>query len=656
MKKDLPIFDIIINDEDLSQGVGRISLVDEPAIGVDWIALKKQPKTTLAKRECLGCPPNGDGTKANGEPDRRCRDTKGEGGAGRGTGKSTASVIPTGKDRQTAEEKIKEASKMSNPATPTADNFGELQAIVERIDASGDVVVDVKASNKEDYEKFKDKIKSEMNTKPVATGEKPSPKIGQYASGTQQLLDEKFGKGWENKEIYKIDTFETNRDGTFYVKDVPHIKVGDKFVEASEMVTKSPSKSDYSKYQYTFSDGENSIFSHNAYKRRSFVKTTLAKRECLGCPPNGDGTRVNGEPDGRCRDNKGGGAGAGRGAGAGKAPKGVGKTTSTKEPTKVPSGTPPLNVPTSVQSLAAPEKWNEETQEYWSNPDNVQAVKDKDKELNTREQEIREKMRLFNEKLSQYPEKNGRYQIPLDEEPAIRAEQKAISDEKAQWDKEKQAQYRLNSVVSEIDKLGGAEAVGRVKEVVAERKAAEAERIRVAEEKKAEAQRASQKRIEEENEIKKIATVAIADRYGDTRGGTTKAAEEAYKSFTNASDVERRAMRNGDVGSAGGSFKTAWIREDTESEDRFVPNKPILKLDGGDDKKKYDNLTFESKRDLMATIKDVPRNGDEGQHIMDVTYNDGTKSTLRIITDSTRIGTWEDGINVQYSWIYNWDY
>ena len=39
MKKDLPIFDIIINEEDLSQGVGRISLVDEPAIGVEWIKL-----------------------------------------------------------------------------------------------------------------------------------------------------------------------------------------------------------------------------------------------------------------------------------------------------------------------------------------------------------------------------------------------------------------------------------------------------------------------------------------------------------------------------------------------------------------------------------------------------------------------------------------
>lgn len=90
MSKDLPIFDIIVDDEDLKQGVGRISLVDEPAIGVDWIALRKQPKMVMAKRVCLGCPPNGDGTRANGEPDRRCRDTKkGEGGAGNVSGKGT---------------------------------------------------------------------------------------------------------------------------------------------------------------------------------------------------------------------------------------------------------------------------------------------------------------------------------------------------------------------------------------------------------------------------------------------------------------------------------------------------------------------------------------------------------------------------------------
>lgn len=42
MNKNLPIFDIILNETDLEQGVSMISLVDEPAIGVDWIKLAQE--------------------------------------------------------------------------------------------------------------------------------------------------------------------------------------------------------------------------------------------------------------------------------------------------------------------------------------------------------------------------------------------------------------------------------------------------------------------------------------------------------------------------------------------------------------------------------------------------------------------------------------
>jgi hypothetical protein len=42
MDRDLPIFKIILNDEDEKQGVSFISLVSDPAIGVDWIKLAKQ--------------------------------------------------------------------------------------------------------------------------------------------------------------------------------------------------------------------------------------------------------------------------------------------------------------------------------------------------------------------------------------------------------------------------------------------------------------------------------------------------------------------------------------------------------------------------------------------------------------------------------------
>lgn len=42
MKKTIPIYDIVLDDQSLTQGVGFISLVDEPAIQVDWIKLAKE--------------------------------------------------------------------------------------------------------------------------------------------------------------------------------------------------------------------------------------------------------------------------------------------------------------------------------------------------------------------------------------------------------------------------------------------------------------------------------------------------------------------------------------------------------------------------------------------------------------------------------------
>jgi hypothetical protein len=80
--KDLPIYDITVEDDKEIQGVSKISLVDVPAIGVNWIALKKQPKMLLATPECFGCPPNGDGTRVDGEPDGRCSINDGPGGGG----------------------------------------------------------------------------------------------------------------------------------------------------------------------------------------------------------------------------------------------------------------------------------------------------------------------------------------------------------------------------------------------------------------------------------------------------------------------------------------------------------------------------------------------------------------------------------------------
>jgi hypothetical protein len=42
MRKELPIYDIVLSDDDINQGVGMISLVSDPAIKVNWIKLAQQ--------------------------------------------------------------------------------------------------------------------------------------------------------------------------------------------------------------------------------------------------------------------------------------------------------------------------------------------------------------------------------------------------------------------------------------------------------------------------------------------------------------------------------------------------------------------------------------------------------------------------------------
>lgn len=49
MEKQLPIYDIVLSEE--NQGVGMISLVDEPAIQVNWIKLAKQEQQLLFKTD-----------------------------------------------------------------------------------------------------------------------------------------------------------------------------------------------------------------------------------------------------------------------------------------------------------------------------------------------------------------------------------------------------------------------------------------------------------------------------------------------------------------------------------------------------------------------------------------------------------------------------
>lgn len=124
--KDLPIYDITIEDDAEIQGVSKISLVDVPAIGVNWIALrkvelpktmmairKKKPKMAFVKKECLGCPPNGDGTRVNGEPDKRCKGD-GSGKTAKGGGKASA------KPSEKSPEKIEPVKSLDVSAVPTS--------------------------------------------------------------------------------------------------------------------------------------------------------------------------------------------------------------------------------------------------------------------------------------------------------------------------------------------------------------------------------------------------------------------------------------------------------------------------------------------------------------------------------------------------------
>jgi len=171
MKKDLPIYDIKLSDD--TQGVGFISLVDEPAIGVDWIKLakvtiKQEPKkvnSMMAKRVtkvnsmmakkalgtldgsgCFGCPPNGDGTRVNGEPDGRCKgDGSGkEGGGGRGTSTSKSPVINAVAKYET-EDSIK--NNYNTISRAEAREQGKMPGIYSKTEQN----VSIKSENGQDY-------------------------------------------------------------------------------------------------------------------------------------------------------------------------------------------------------------------------------------------------------------------------------------------------------------------------------------------------------------------------------------------------------------------------------------------------------------------------------------------------------------------------
>ena len=91
---------------------------------VKSIMAKKAPKSIMAKKAvgtldgsgCFGCPPNGDGTRVNGEPDGRC---KGD-GADKGGSKPVAKATPKATTKSPVDAKAKElkdAQKTSEKAS-----------------------------------------------------------------------------------------------------------------------------------------------------------------------------------------------------------------------------------------------------------------------------------------------------------------------------------------------------------------------------------------------------------------------------------------------------------------------------------------------------------------------------------------------------------
>ena len=301
MKKDLPIYDIKLSDD--TQGVGFISLVDEPAIGVDWIKLakvtiKQEPKKvnsmmarkalgTLDGSGCFGCPPNGDGTKANGEPDLRCKgDGSGKGGSkGGARGGSKVSMNP-------AVSKIKDAK----PSEKTGYKAWEDATVISSSDFS---------------------TIQDMSNDPSVKNRTES-RTGTVVTTTRDYVI-KDGSLFKSESVVRDESKSNNYAGTRYGSEIfRYSKSGD-----SVKILVNPGR------EKDFADFLNKmpkLFGGSTLLRdKSLFNKVMARKAlgtldgsgCFGCPPNGDGTRVNGEPDLRCKGDGSGRTGGGSKGGSG---------------------------------------------------------------------------------------------------------------------------------------------------------------------------------------------------------------------------------------------------------------------------------------------------------------------------------------------------
>jgi hypothetical protein len=285
MKKDLPIYDIKLSDD--TQGVGFISLVDEPAIGVDWIKLakvtiKQEPKkvnSMMAKKAlgtldgsgCFGCPPNGDGTRVNGEPDGRCKGDSAGGGSGRGgsgRGGSKGGSVSIEKVTQSIDNRY-EGNREARIAgyAGRVDSVGELEAGLNYITTgSNKTECDRLISDPKVVSDFVSKTESSLGDY-----SKTTDRLDKARSGNESYLNSKYGEGWMNKEVYKKDVVETGPfGGKNYIKDAPFIKNGESWVRVDSRDvsgSRSGGHDKYSKFQWTANEAKGTIYSHVANER-----------------------------------------------------------------------------------------------------------------------------------------------------------------------------------------------------------------------------------------------------------------------------------------------------------------------------------------------------------------------------------------------------
>ena len=219
MKK-LPTYRIIVNPDDSETGVYGISLVDEPAIEVDWIKLQKEFEDIL---------------------------------------------FSANKDKQMLFGPLLIPDKLILRKAPNGDLYNivfdkdSIQTIADKYNETGD--------NKTFNFQHSDRVVNAVLLQNWITGN----------------VDKSQDYGFSLPEGTWFGGVKV-KDESFWINEVKSEKVKGFSIEIkaeTELVKMSKVKS---------------IIAY----RLSKTNSVMAKRECLGCPPNGDGTTTKGEPDRRC--------------------------------------------------------------------------------------------------------------------------------------------------------------------------------------------------------------------------------------------------------------------------------------------------------------------------------------------------------------------